>query len=89
MRPRQATGRRRRSTPRRELLFEGEAGFRRCAVYRRADLRRGMRLPGPSVVEQDDTTTIVYPGQEAAVDRFANLVITPVPAPSSPDPTHG
>ena len=73
----------------RELLFEGEARFRRCAVFRRADLRRGMRLPGPSVVEQDDTTTIVYPGQEAAVDRFANLVITPTPAPSSPDPADG
>ena len=77
----------------RDLLFEGEAGFRRCAVYRRAGLRRGMRLPGPAVVEQDDTTTIVYPGQEAAVDRFANLVITqapaPMPAPASPGPADG
>ena len=63
----------------RELLFEGEAEFRRCAVFRREELGRGMRLPGPAVVEQDDTTTIVYPGQEAAVDRFGNLVITPVP----------
>ena len=64
----------------RELLFEGAAEFRRCAVFRRRDLRRGMRLPGPAVVEQDDTTTIVYPGQEAAVDRFANLIIAPAPA---------
>ena len=61
----------------RELLFEGEADFRRCTVFRRKELRRGMRLPGPAVVEQDDTTTIVYPGQQAAVDRFANLIITP------------
>ena len=67
----------------RELLFEGEQEFRRCPVLRRAALRRGMRLPGPAVVEQDDTTTIVYPGQEAALDRFANLVITPIPAPPS------
>ena len=73
----------------RELLFEGEREFRRCPVFRRAALRRGMRLPGPAVVEQDDTTTIVYPGQQAAVDRFANLVITPPPAPSSRDPADG
>ena len=61
----------------RELLFEGEEEFRRCAVFRRRELGRGMRLPGPAVVEQDDTTTIVHPGQEAVVDRFANLIITP------------
>ena len=60
----------------RELWFEGEERFRRCAVFRRADLRRGMRLPGPAAVEQDDTTTIIYPGQDGTVDRFANLVIT-------------
>ena len=36
----------------RELLFEGEAEFRRCTVFRRKELRRGMRLPGPAVVEQ-------------------------------------
>ena len=64
----------------RKLLFEGEAVFRRCAVFRRRDLRCGMRLPGPAAVEQDDTTTIIYPGQEALVDRFANLIITPTQA---------
>ena len=61
----------------RELLFEDDERFRLCAVYRRADLRRGMRLPGPAVVEQADTTTIIYPGQAGAVDRFGNLLITP------------
>ena len=52
-------------------------------------MRHGMRVPGPAVVEQDDTTTIVYPGQEAAVDRFANLVLTPIPAPASQGPADG
>ena len=61
----------------RDLLFEGKEKFERCTVFRRADLRCGMRLPGPAVVEQDDTTTIIYPGQGGAVDRFGNLVITP------------
>ncbi|MPZ88254.1 MAG: hydantoinase/oxoprolinase family protein [Nitriliruptorales bacterium] len=48
-----------------------------CPVYRRALLDVGERIAGPCIVEQPDATVVVNPGQEATVDRFRNLVITP------------
>jgi N-methylhydantoinase A len=44
-------------------------------VYQREALPVGFRFPGPAIVEQADTTTLIHPGQTAAVDRFANMVI--------------
>jgi N-methylhydantoinase A len=45
-------------------------------VYQRERLRAGHRLVGPAIVEQYDSTTVVCPGQTAAVDRYGNLVVT-------------
>jgi hypothetical protein len=42
-------------------------------VYARDRLRPGHRFAGPAIVEQLDTTTLVLPGQEVAVDDFGNL----------------
>lgn len=46
------------------------------AVYHRDDLRAGHKFEGPAIVAQDDTTTVVPPGFDIAVDSFGNLVIT-------------
>ncbi len=51
------------------------AGFAEATLYDRAQLRPGNALPGPAVVYQYDTTTIVPPGWSAAVDEGENLVI--------------
>jgi N-methylhydantoinase A/oxoprolinase/acetone carboxylase beta subunit len=32
-------------------------------------------VPGPAVVEQFDATTVIFPGQEAVVDLYGNLLI--------------
>ena len=32
-------------------------------------------LKGPAIVEQPDSTTIIYPGQTGFVDRAGNLLI--------------
>ena len=45
-------------------------------VYSREKLRAGHRFNGPAIVEQYDSTTVVCPGQAAAVDRYGNLVVT-------------
>jgi N-methylhydantoinase A len=45
-------------------------------VYQRERLRAGDQLAGPAIVEQYDSTTVVCPGQAAAVDRFGNLMVT-------------
>ena len=43
------------------------------AVYDRERLEPGHRLSGPAIVEQMDATTLLLPGQTAAVDPNLNL----------------
>lgn len=47
-----------------------------CDVYHRASLLPGVRLLGPIIIEQMDTTTVVPPGFVAAVDAFGNLCLS-------------
>ncbi len=60
----------------REVYFDRASGMRTTPVYDRALLAPGHEIAGPAVVEQLDSTTVVYPGQSAAVDDYRNLVIT-------------
>jgi N-methylhydantoinase A len=48
-------------------------------VYERAALQPGQRLLGPAVIEQLDATTLLFPGDHAAVDAAANLLIELAP----------
>ena len=59
----------------RPVYFDETGGFVSTPIYRRERLRAGHRLPGPAVVEQMDSTTLIPPGQVALVDARANLVI--------------
>lgn len=45
-------------------------------VYNRRDLAPGCNLKGPAIVDQLDTTTLVYPGDNLFVDEQLNLIIT-------------
>ncbi len=47
-----------------------------AALYDRARLGAGDVVHGPAVVEEYGSTVPVHPGFRAAVDRFANLVLT-------------
>jgi N-methylhydantoinase A len=49
------------------------AGFVATAIYERARLPLGARVPGPAIVEQADTTTVIPPGHTALVDSSGNL----------------
>jgi len=49
-----------------------------AGVYERLELEVGAVIHGPALLEQADTTIFVDPGLDARVDRFGNLVITPV-----------
>lgn len=44
-------------------------------IYRRAELAPAQSISGPALVEQLDTTILIYPGDTASVDAFGNLVI--------------
>lgn len=45
------------------------------ALYDREALLPGMRITGPAVIDQLDSTTLVYPGDTARVDGARNLII--------------
>jgi N-methylhydantoinase A len=63
------------------------AGLVDVPVYQRERLRAGDQLAGPAIVEQYDSTTVVCPGQTAAVDRFGNLVVTTSARPAGEENT--
>jgi len=58
----------------RRVLFE-DAGWVVCPVYERANLLPDRSVEGPAVIEEPMSTTVVYPGQRAQVDRFGNLLL--------------
>ena len=60
----------------RNACFDAEVGYVPVPVYQRADLPVGFSLVGPAIIEQSDTTTVLYPGHSAVVDRLGNIVMT-------------
>jgi N-methylhydantoinase A len=41
----------------------------------------GATIPGPSILEQPDTTIFIEPGMSGAVDRFGNIILAPQETP--------
>ena len=46
-------------------------------IYDRAKLKSGDRIPGPAIVTEMDSTTLVHSGHVATVDAFGNILINP------------
>jgi N-methylhydantoinase A len=44
-------------------------------VYDRATLLPGDTIAGPAVIEQLDSTTLLFPGDRATVDPHLNLMV--------------
>jgi N-methylhydantoinase A len=59
---------------RRPVWFEPGAAVD-TPVYERPDLPAGLRLEGPAVVEQVDSTVLIPPGAVAEVDKYLNIII--------------
>ncbi|MBX6382579.1 MAG: hydantoinase/oxoprolinase family protein [Microbispora sp.] len=59
----------------REIYVPDEERFVRAAVAHGRDLRPGMEIAGPAVIELDWTTVVVQPGSRAEVDGLGNLII--------------
>ncbi|WP_108263244.1 hypothetical protein [Mangrovicoccus ximenensis] len=57
----------------RPLFHRG--GWHQAAIHDRDALGEGAVLPGPAVVEQPETTTVILPGWTGTVDAQGNLVI--------------
>jgi N-methylhydantoinase A len=48
-----------------------------AVIYDRARLRAGDVIPGPAIVTEMDSTTLIESGHVATVDRVGNILITP------------
>jgi N-methylhydantoinase A len=60
-----------------ESRFYYDGQWHEICVYDRNRLHEGLVVPGPSIVTEMDSTTVVLPGYEARVDSVGNLLITP------------
>jgi N-methylhydantoinase A len=60
---------------RRSLYLHAAGEFRDVATYSAEQLCAGNALEGPALVEAEDTTVLVEPGQRLWVDGFGNLRI--------------
>ena len=67
----------------RPVYFTGPS-FVDTPIFARQTLRAGHMLNGPAIVEQLDTTTVVYPGYEVVVDAYGNLLMTRHPGEGTP-----
>jgi N-methylhydantoinase A len=63
----------------RSVYFDTVDSWLECPVYIRDSLAPQMRIGGPAVIEQTDSTTVLWPGDEARVDDYGNIVVTVEP----------
>jgi len=59
----------------RQICLTLNVGYEDVPVYQRADLPAGFQLVGPAIIEQADTTTLIYRDHSMRVDRYGNLII--------------
>jgi N-methylhydantoinase A len=60
----------------RRVYFSG--GYVDVPVFDRRRVGPGWEIEGPAVVSQDDSTTLIWPGDRAWCDRWGNLIIETV-----------
>ncbi len=60
----------------RAVYFEAAGNFQPCPLYDRARLLAGNHIIGPAIIEEYGSTTVVFPGQQARVDRYGNLLLS-------------
>ena len=57
----------------REVFFEGSP--HRTPIYRRNHLTSDLEISGPAIVEQMDSTIVIFPKYRATTDNYGNLLI--------------
>jgi len=58
------------------IFAEGKA--HKARLYDRNKLGTGLVVPGPAVIMEMDSTTLILPDHQARVDDIGNLLITPI-----------
>ena len=57
----------------REVFLKGR--FQLTAIYDRERLNPGALLRGPAIIEQKDSTTLLFPGDTGHIDEYRNIII--------------
>jgi N-methylhydantoinase A len=58
------------------VSFSADAAPMQTPVFSRSALVAGWEMAGPAVIEQNDTTTVVYPGQTCRSNASGELILT-------------
>ncbi|MGA8610416.1 MAG: hydantoinase/oxoprolinase family protein, partial [Xanthobacteraceae bacterium] len=62
-------------------VFDPDAGeFVLVAIHHRQSLRPGAQIPGPAIIVEDETSTVVTGLFDAAIDRFGYIELTRRPS---------
>ena len=59
----------------RDAYFEKNKSPIKTPIYDRWLLPTDAKIIGPAIIEQVDTTTVIYPKHEAHMDKYGNLII--------------
>ena len=57
--------------------FYHEGSWHEIKIYDRSKLMEGMKVQGPAIVSEMDSTTVILPEHYAVVDKVGNLIINP------------
>ncbi len=55
-------------------FFGGDEGVM-TPIFKPDDLKLGMKIPGPAIVEEPTTTLVVYPGMSATISGAGNYIL--------------
>ena len=61
-----------------KIYYAGQ--YHEAVIYERAKMGVGLLVPGPCIVGEMDSTTVILPGHAATVDAIGNLLINPTHA---------
>jgi N-methylhydantoinase A len=58
-----------------QIYFEGQ--YHPTPIYDRNKMQADLQIPGPAIISEMDSTTVILPGYHAKVDVVGNLLINP------------
>lgn len=61
-----------------DTSFYYEGASYDAVIYNRDMLHKGLVVPGPAIIGEMDSTTVILPGYQASMDEIGNLLINPV-----------
>jgi N-methylhydantoinase A len=60
-----------------ESKYYYDGAWHDAPIYERTKLHEGIVVPGPAIVIEMDSTTVILPGHDAKIDKIGNLLINP------------